>query len=105
MKYLAHKLVKETAVKFANEVYEQCMHDNTLYANWKAQCPELTEKIARKKFVALLYPRLLETARHTLATMLGQNYPESLKEEIADALVKDNFYREGRNRALAEKLH
>lgn len=105
MRYHAHKLIRDTARGMAEVVYESIMKDNNIYANWKAMCPELEPDLARKRFVILLYPRLLEEARHTLAQMLDKSYPEVLKEQIHDALVKDNLFREGRLKALAEKLN
>lgn len=101
----AHFLVKKTAIGMAQVVFEEVMHDNTIYANWKALCPELSPGLSRKLFIKALYPRLLEGARHTLAQMLEGNYPERLKEDIKDALIKDNLFRDARNKVLAEKLN
>ena len=85
----AHRLVAKTAKGLAESLYEDVMHDNTLYALWKAICPELTPKLLRAQFVKMLIPHLLDTAVATLAGMLRGNYPEHLKDEIADALIKD----------------
>lgn len=102
-----HHLLRSTARSMAKEVYEEMMRDNTTYALWKKQCPELTPHLARKKFVHLLWPHLLEQARATLARLLTTNISESLKEQISDALIKDNLLREGQKRAqaIAQSIH
>lgn len=100
----AHKLVASTAMDMAEELFEDVMRDNTIYAAHKRICPELTPNIQRKMFVELMTPHLLESARATLAGMLTGDYPESLKSEIVDALSLDNQYRAFRNRA-ARRAH
>ncbi len=85
----AHFMVAETAKAMAHELYDIVMTDNVAYASWKDICPELTPKLAEKKFVELLVPFLLDDAVTTLATMLRGSLPEVLKNQIADALMKD----------------
>ena len=94
----AHKLVAETAKAMAHEVYDEVMRDNGLWKQWKRICPELTRELLEERFVMLLYPRLLESARATLARLLTTNIAEGLKADIHDALVKDQQFREGRSR-------
>tara|TARA_R110000868_G_scaffold410518_2_gene698938 strand:- start:365 stop:784 length:420 start_codon:yes stop_codon:yes gene_type:complete len=93
----AHRLVAETAVKMAEECYEAHMSaNNSLY---KAMRAKLTEKQARLAFVARVAPTLLEDARVALATMLRQPddaVPVSMKDEIAEALIKDTDFRANR---------
>lgn len=105
--FQAHKLVVATAKSMAHELYDCVMEDNELYSYWKSQCEELTPKIAEKLFVQLIYPKLIEAARATLAKMLAQPMLSHLHEDIYDALVKDYILRAGREaqrtpRALLE---
>lgn len=99
----AHKLVRATAIEMAGALYEEVMKDNLTYATWKAQCPELTPTISEIMFIELLYPRLLERARQTLAGMLATNISDVLKEEISEALIADQRFRAGRLRREAQR--
>jgi len=76
---IAHKLVMRTAREMAGAVYEVCARDNAWYKLNPSQ----------PHFINVTWPKLIPQARATLARMLAMNYPESLKAEIADALIKD----------------
>jgi hypothetical protein len=91
-----HPLVRSTAVEMAGELYDAVMHNDDLYEQWKKVCPELTPTLCEITFIELLYPRLIEQARATLAKMLATNIPESQKLIIYDALVKDATLIRGR---------
>ncbi len=93
----AHKLVASTAKEMAEELFEDVMRDDAVYAAHKRICPELTPKLQREMFVKLMVPHLLEQARATLAKMLETNIKQSLKDEIVDALLKDQTFRHFRN--------
>lgn len=84
---LGHRMVVTLAMKIANEEYERYAHNNT----WYAANPH------RKPWVLAATPFYTEPARATLATMLAGNYPEPLKQQIADALIMDNAFRGKRN--------
>ena len=101
--FQAHKLLVKTAQDMAHELYDCVMQDDSLYAYWKSQCDELTPKIAEKLFVQLMYPKLIEAARTTLAGMLANPMLTHLHEDIYDALVKDNALRPGRMAAMREE--
>ena len=88
-----HPLIRKVAIEMAGSLYDDLMHDNERYAQWKAQCPELTPKRAEAMFIERMWPQLIESARVTLARMLAMPYPESMKEEISDALIKDHSLR------------
>ena len=96
----AHRLVAETAVKLAHEYYEPYMSaNNELY---KAARRSLTERQWRLAFVRQAEPQLLEEARLALTDMLSK--PDDvvslrLKDETADALIKDSDFRANRLRA------
>lgn len=94
--FQAHKLIVKTAKEMARELYACVMTDNDVYAYWKSQCEELTPKIAEGLFVQLIYPKLVEAARHTLVQMLTQPMLSHLHEDIYDALTKDYILRAGR---------
>jgi hypothetical protein len=93
----AHILVAETAVKMANELFDVYMAaNNELY---RAMRQELSEKQARMAFVYKVAPTLLEDARQALTECLSQ--PDDvvsvrLKDQIADALIKDTDFRANR---------
>jgi|SRR5882724_10376816 len=93
-----HKLVAQTAKEMAGALYEEVMRDNTLWANWKAQCPDLTPPRLQAMFIELMWPKLIEQARATLAKLLATPLSESLKQQITDALIKDNTLMRGRKR-------
>ena len=96
----AHRLVAETAVAMANEHFENYMIVNN--ALWKSLREVLTEKQARVAFVAKIAPMLLEEARLALTDCLSQPddvCPKSMKDQIADALIKDTDLRANRLKA------
>lgn len=106
-KFMAHKQVVDTAKAMALEVWESEMGgNNELYAHWKSQCAEqgLTLEQGRELFVELLYPKLIEPARATLARMLANPTLSHLHEAIYDALQKDYLFRDGRQGRGREML-
>lgn len=92
----AHWRVVKLARGMAQELYEEVMRDNEVYKQWKLQCPELSPKFLRRRFVELATPGLIESARATLAQLLTTGLDESLKAEIYEALIKDNLLVQGR---------
>lgn len=99
----AHRLVVKTAKEMANELFEAYARDNATYRKLRAD-GQVTEKRARRVFVDRVAPKLYEDARKILVQMLGQ--PEdrvtaTMKEEIYDALIKDNILRA--NRVVAKE--
>lgn len=94
-----HRLIRDTARSMAEELYEVVMKNNAIYEHWKLCCPELTRDIARAMFVEMMYPKLLEQSRATLATLLATNaVDEDRKVVIYDALVQDEPLRQQRLR-------
>ena len=91
--FQAHKLVVKVAREMAHELYDCVMQDNELYKYWKSQCEDLTPKIAESLFVQLMYPKLIEEARATLARCLANPMLTHLHEDIYDALTKDYILR------------
>ncbi len=93
----AHELVVKTARDMAFALYEEAMSgDNELYANWKNQWPDDKPEERQRKFVELLYPKLLEPARAILAHMLSDRRHEHLHETIYHSILLDNAVRAGR---------
>lgn len=99
-----HYFIARTAQGMARELYEIAMRDNNIYKEWKAQCPELTPEILEDKFVLLLWPKLIEQARATLAKMLRTIDNDTLKNQIHDALVLDASLRRGRPKGQGFRL-
>jgi hypothetical protein len=101
----AHRMVAETAVAMAQSAYEQYMSaHNELYRAFRQ---DMTDKQARLAFVARVAPALLEEARLALTDCLSQ--PDDvcsvrLKEEIADALIKDTDLRANRSVAAQHAM-
>ena len=72
------------------------MNDNTAYKNWKTLCEGLNPAEIQAKFIEMMWPKLIEQARKTLATLLGMNtLPEDRKAQIHEALVLDNLLKQG----------
>lgn len=81
-----HKLIRQTARAMAKEVYEVNASDNEFYLKY----PD------RKRYVAASWGLFIEDAREALAKLLTTGLPESMKDEIAEALVLDNTMRADR---------
>ena len=92
LKY-CHQLVRDTAKAFAGEIYEEVMHHNENWEAWQAMCPDLTKEKLQSEFIKLMWPRLLDDARATLAKMLAGPIAEPLKEQIYRALILDGQIR------------
>ena len=85
----AHRMVAKVAHQMAEDVYEEnCSKTD----QWRVLWPD------RKAWVRSHRVYFLEAARATLAQMLTGTLPEHLKEEIKDALVKDNAFRVDREK-------
>lgn len=107
---VAHRMVMETAVEMANELFEVYAHENSVYRALRAN-GQVTEKAARLVFMERMAPRLLEDARRILTDMLANpDLPKAQKDEIADALIKDTDLRANRfvaaeNATIPSSLH
>lgn len=87
----AHELIAKTAEEMAQAIYEELAKDNQFYKLY----PD------RKVFVSRAMPHMLTEARKALTQLLTKvDYPEHLKEQIADALAKDATLLRGRANAL-----
>lgn len=94
-----HRLIRDTARDMAEELYEVVMKNNAIYEHWQRCCPELTRDLARAMFVEMMLPKLIESARATLAALLATNaVDEDRKTVIYDALVQDEPLRQQRLR-------
>jgi hypothetical protein len=92
----AHKLVAETAMAMAHELYDTLMSDNLWYEAWTAQNPGLGPKALEARFCAKNQQRLLPGARATLAGLLREPIDPGQKEVIMEALLLDATLRVGR---------
>lgn len=91
----AHKLVAETAIEMANELFEVYAVENAIYRALRAN-GQVTAEQARRVFVERVAPKLLEDARLALTECLSQ--PDDVcaprqKDIIAEALIADNDLR------------
>lgn len=76
----AHALVAKTAKEFASVWYEEAAHNNSFYTHF----PD------GEVFVATEWPTFIAHAREQLGKMLASaGLPESMKEEIHEALILD----------------
>jgi len=103
----AHKLVMDTAVGMAQELYGLYCLDNAFNHKMRAG-GKINEKQSREVFCRHVAPQLLEDARQTLAMMLGQPedvVPQSMKDEIYEALCLDNDLRGKRPVAASQMMH
>ncbi len=94
----AHWLVHKQARAMAAELFEIYARDNATYAALR-QRGEITEKQARRIFVAQVAPKLYEDARGALTACLAEpddKIPVTLKNQIAEALIQDNDCRGNR---------
>jgi hypothetical protein len=80
-----HRLVKETAVGITQAQYECFAQNNDFFAKH----PKVGPWVARN------WRYYIAEARATLARLLNGPMEERLKEQIADALIKDNLLRKG----------
>lgn len=100
-----HKIVAAVAKEVTGNLYEVVMGDNKVFEEWKKQNPDATQKQLESRFVEKNWGRCIEFARATLATMLNSAVlPESVKDEIADALVKDNQLVKGHRKSYQRFL-
>lgn len=87
----AHRLVAETAVEMAHELFEVYARSNDVYRALRAG-GQVTAKQARLVFVDRVAPKLFQDARQALTACLSQPddvVPVAQKNEIAEALILD----------------
>lgn len=92
----AHFMVRKAAMEVAGELYEKMMSNDALFKRWKELNPGLEGGGLEKAFIMKNWPRCIPVARATLAVMLRGPLADGLKEEIVDALHKDQTLRAGR---------
>lgn len=90
-----HPLIRKTAIEFAEALYERLVLNNVWYE----------QNHNRKAWVGSKWKDLIPQTRKTLAKMLTMpQYDEKTKNEIAEALIKDNEFRVGRMRGLKRRM-
>ncbi len=100
-----HVMVREFAREAAGQLYEKVMGDNRVFAEWKRQNPNLNAKQLETRFVERNWGKCLDFARATMAAMLRGPYPEHLKDQILDALIKDGSLNRGRRGGYHRMMH
>ena len=88
-----HKLIAETAKEMAAAAVGEMLEDDKIYTQAKVKWPDLTLKQLEATLIKNTWPNLIEQARATLAKLLATNIDESLKDQIANALILDNSLR------------
>ena len=96
-----HKMVRAVAIEMAGALYDEIMKDNRVYGMWRAAYPALDAVAMEVAFIEMMWPKLIEQARATLAGMLHGREQSPLHDEIATALMDDNQFRAARMRAEA----
>ena len=94
----AHRLIAETALEMANELFEVYAHENDVYRKLRAD-GQVTEKAAREFFIHKMTPKLYEDARAQLTQCLAapdERVSPYMKETIYEALCLDNDLRANR---------
>lgn len=94
----AHRLIAETALEMANELFEVYAHENDVYKKLRAN-GQVTEKAAREFFIHKMTPKLYEDARAHLTDCLAapdEQVTPHMKEAIHEALCLDNDLRANR---------
>jgi len=95
-KAVAHRLVAETAIAMAHELYDALMQNNDWWKRWREWHSGASRSEMEKDFVRRNAAQMLPKARAVLAAMLAQPIDENLKESIIDALTLDATLRQGR---------
>lgn len=88
-----HELVRDTAKALAGAIYESAMVHNENYEIWQRMCVDLPKAKHQDEWIRLMWPRMLDDARATLAQMLAGPISEDLKSRIHNALILDSELR------------
>lgn len=94
-----HKQIRSVAQEMCAHAYELLMGHNDIFEAWKKANPDLSPKQLESRFIAKNWSSYVQTARATLAGMLGNPMVDAaLKESIMEALMLDNTLMRGRGR-------
>ncbi len=91
-----HIDVAKVAQGLCRESYGNIVHNNELYAAWRAKHPGASPKGLEEAFVKQYWGEYIPLARATMAHLLHIPGNEHLKESIADALILDKQLVRGR---------
>lgn len=96
MSLFCHKLIAETAKEMAGAEYEDAAgSDDQFYKAYSSQ----------KQFIRRHWKNYVGVARKVLTQMLAMDHvSEILKDEIADALIKDREIPQGGDKAIHHGL-
>jgi hypothetical protein len=104
----AHKLVRDTAVAMAHELYDTVMQDNQWWSEWQKQNPGASRRALERRFVNKNLPLIVPQARAALAKCLQEGQApgltEAQKDQILEALALDNQLVEARSIASRERM-
>lgn len=85
----AHRLVASVAREACEELYEVVMSNNAVRREWKRLNEGCSERELVKRFVDRNWGRCIPYARATLTILMQQTPNSFLREDIFDALAKD----------------
>lgn len=91
-----HELIAKTAREMAGALWEEQAKQDFWYHQYQRAFPGLSASQLQTKFIAAKWPLLIQVARATLTDMLTTNISETLKDQIADALIKDRSLLRGK---------
>lgn len=91
-----HHMVRDTAVAMAHEAYDALMQRNDWYALHKSEHPGASAAGLEKAWVNDHWAQYIEGARSVMASMLAGPIPDTLKDQIAEALILDKSLVRGR---------
>lgn len=91
-----HKDVAEVAKAAAHELYDQLMHDDLLFSEWKRKNPGASAKALESRFVARNWGKCIPVARATMARILATSRDDDLKAKVYEALCLDHTLIRGR---------
>lgn len=91
-----HILVAKTAQDMTRVLYGAMMENDAIYKKWREDHEGMTSREIEDAFVKKYWNRAIEGARATLAHMLTLPGDDSLKDEIAEALILDKQLVKGR---------
>jgi hypothetical protein len=107
----AHKLVRDTAVSMAHELYDAMMMQDAWWKEWQRLNPGVSRHTLEQRFVNKNLPLLVPQARAALAKCLqpGQcpSMDETQRQEVLQALILDNQLVDSRtaaSRASRERI-
>jgi hypothetical protein len=88
---VCHWRIAEVAKAAAKDLYEVVMGNNEVRRKWKEQNFGADEEELIERFVTMNWGKCIDYAKQTMVLLLRRDdVSEEMKDEIMDALIKDN---------------